>query len=44
MKKGQVFFRLAPYLIIKYDFIVGSACEDVRRAAAFPLLPLPYPG
>lgn len=37
MKKGQVFFRLAPYIIIGYDFNIRSACEDMRHGAAFLL-------
>ena len=37
MKKGQVFFRLAPYNIVEYDFSSRSAYEDERHGAAFLL-------
>ena len=35
MKKGQVFFRLAPYSIFEYDFSSRSAYEDERHGVKF---------
>ena len=42
--KGAGLFRLAPYILIEYDFIDQRACGDERHGAAFLWLPPPYHG